>query len=202
MKRILSLLTFILVLIIFLSSCSTGEPDITVDGGDKNGNPEQLDNGEDNTKPRNNSGDKSSGGDTEATNNFEDQNNKDKSYQEGVEVEVSVPLHVDQGSQFEITLQVKNNTSKEQKLKEIKIDKEYLEAVAIIKTEPNYKNVSESLFSDQKNYEFQVPINSHEKIEFKFYAEAIKKGRYIPNFDVDTTYELSSLHKEINAFID
>lgn len=122
--------------------------------------------------------------------------------EEGVSVEVSVPLHVKQGSQFEITIQISNHTSEEQKLKRIKIDKDYLEAIAIIKTEPNYKNVSNKFFGNQKVYEFQLPIDTKKETEFKFYAEALKKGRYIPNIEVDTTYEFFSFNKEINAIID
>jgi hypothetical protein len=124
------------------------------------------------------------------------------SIEEGVSVEVSVPLHVKQGSQFELTIQISNRTSEEQKLKSIKIDKDYLEAIAIIKTEPNYKNVSNKFLGNQKVYEFQLPIDTKKETEFKFYAEALKKGRYIPKIEVDTTYEFSSFNKEINAIID
>lgn len=223
MKRILSLLTFTLVLIIFLSSC---QPDTSDNGKSVNngntGNSEQTQNGEDkkpvtktpedNIKYINN-GDESdqegdeSGQEVDESDQEVDELDQegDELDQEGVEVQVSVPTHVKQGSQFEITLQVKNNTSKEQELKEVKIDKEYLDAIAIIKTEPNYKNVYDSPFYEQKKYkkyEFQFPIGSQETTKFIFYAEAIEKGDYIPKFDVDTTYEVFSLHKEASAFID
>lgn len=213
MKRILSLLTFTLVLIIFLSSCRTDTSDNGKSVNNRNtGNSEQTQNGEDKVSvtktPKDNIKDKNNGDESDQEGDESGQEGDESGQevveldQEGVAVQVSVPTHVKQGSQFEITLQVKNNTSKEQKLKEVKIDKEYLDAIAIIKTEPNYKNVSDRLFSNQKVYEFQSPIGSHKKTKFIFYAEAIEQGEYRPKFDVDTTYELFSLNKEVNAFID
>lgn len=121
-------------------------------------------------------------------------------YPEGVFAEVEAPLHVKKGEEVELTITVKNNTSESQKIKDILIDKDYLKAIAIFKTVPNYNNLI-GVFG-QKDYEFNLPIDVGEEIQFTFYGEAIEQGDYDAELSIDTSYEFGYSNKRIRTIID
>ncbi|MDR9404942.1 MAG: hypothetical protein RI580_16055, partial [Halothece sp. Uz-M2-17] len=91
-------------------------------------------------------------------------------YPEGVFAEVEAPLHVKEGEKFEIVVTIKNNTSKQRKIKGIRISKEYFDAVAIVKTVPNYKDLRERFLRSKKVYDFDFPIDVDEEIKLVFYG--------------------------------
>lgn len=123
-------------------------------------------------------------------------------YPEGVFAEVEAPIHVKKGEKFEIVVTIKNNTSKQQKLKGIRISKGYFDAVALERTVPNYKDLREKFLGSKKFYDFGFPIDADGDLQLTFYCEAIKEGDYDVEFDVDTTYEFRSLDKRIRTIID
>lgn len=116
-------------------------------------------------------------------------------------IKVDVPLQVTKNEDFIITATVKNTASTEQKLVSLDIGDEYLEGIAIVKTEPDNSESRHVLIDNTVTYVFNIPIKSGEEIKVNFYAKALKKGDFNSEVDFCINKETTFLSKSIRTVV-
>jgi hypothetical protein len=100
----------------------------------------------------------------------------------GVEVEVNVPLQIRKGQGFLILVTLRETSGKAQELDSIDIAEDYLEGIAIERTEPNFKESFS--FLGFQTYDFMKEIPANGELVVRFFAVGVQTGDFSGDMDV------------------
>lgn len=100
----------------------------------------------------------------------------------GVDVEVNVPLQIRKGQGFLILVTIRETSGEDQELDSIDIADEYLDGIAIERTEPSF-NESYSVFGFQ-TYDFMREIPANGELVVRFFAVGVQTGDFRGDLDV------------------
>jgi hypothetical protein len=121
---------------------------------------------------------------------------------EDIEIGIEAPLQVKKGDEFVVVARVANTAKKTQTLVSLDIGDKYLDGVAIVKTEPGYKEAGHVPIDNTMSYVFKVPVDAGEEIQVHLYAKAIKSGDYKSEVDFCINSEFSFLTKPIRTIVE
>ena len=93
-------------------------------------------------------------------------------------VGIEAPLQVTNGDEFIIVCTGKNSASKQQTLVSIDIADDYIDGIAILRTEPDNEESFHVPIDNTMSYVFKLPIEAGEHLEIKLHAKAVKQGDY------------------------
>ena len=102
---------------------------------------------------------------------------------ENIEVGVHVPLEVKKGDEFTIIARVRNTATEAQKLVCLDISDAYLDGVALLGTEPDYKEAYHVPISNMMSYVLDLPIEPGQKVDVRLRAKAVKRGDFRGEMD-------------------
>lgn len=119
-----------------------------------------------------------------------------------VEVTVDCPVSVAKGDEFIITATVKNTSKSEQTLVGLDIGDNYLEGVAITKTEPDNSEASHVPISNIVSYIFDLPVGAGKEITVNLHAKALKTGDFSADIDFCINSDYSFLTKTLRTVVE
>jgi hypothetical protein len=113
-----------------------------------------------------------------------------------VTVSAAAPLHVAQGSRFEIVATVKNQSATPRTVVDIDVADEYLKGIAIERSLPPYVGSEHIPVDDTISHHFNLPLPANGALEVRFIAYAAHTGDYAGDFDfcIDRDTTCSSFH--------
>lgn len=116
-------------------------------------------------------------------------------------IDVKAPLQETIDNEFDIIVNVKNTSSKAQKLVSLDIGDDYLKGIVITKTVPNYIEAYHVPIDDTMSYVYDktIPANGDVKIILK--AKALKTGDYDDEIDVCINSDYSFLTKPVRTIV-
>ena len=117
-------------------------------------------------------------------------------------VNVDAPLHVVQGEEFVFEVGVENRAARTQLLYSIDIWDEYLEGIAVIRTEPQFTDSYHVPMDNTQSYEFKKDIPAKDKLVIKFYAVGIEPGNYSSYLDVCINTGVNFISHPIITIVD
>ena len=119
-----------------------------------------------------------------------------------IEIGIEAPLQVEKGDEFVVVARVANTATKTQTLVSLDIGDKYLDGIAIVKTEPGYKEASHVPIDNTMSYVFKAPVEAGEEIQVLLYAKAIKSGDYKSEVDFCINSEFSFLTKPVRTIVE
>ena len=103
---------------------------------------------------------------------------------ENITVAIDIPTRVSQGETFEIIADVTNTGDETQTLDSIDIGDEYIEGIAILRSDPMYSETFHIPLDNTMSHTIQRDIGPSETLTVTFTVEALHAGDYIGAFDV------------------
>ena len=119
-----------------------------------------------------------------------------------IDVDVQVPPTAKSGQEFVITATVENHAATAQKLISLDIGDKYLDGVAILSTEPNYKDTMHTPILKTRSYEFDLMVKPGEKIQVLLHAKAVKTGDFNSEIDFYINSNSSSLTRSLRTIVE
>lgn len=101
-----------------------------------------------------------------------------------IAVDVSAPLHTAKGEEFTFEVSVQNKAERPQLLYSIDISDEYLDGIAILRSEPPFTDCYHVPIDNTQCYEFKHDIPPGDELIVTFYAVALDPGEYSSYLDV------------------
>ena len=100
-----------------------------------------------------------------------------------IDIEMDLPITVQYNKEFVITIKLINTSDKPQDLVSIDIGEKYLKGIAIIKTEPLFKESIHIPIENSESYVFNKKINPKDSITIRIYCKAISHGDFGDDID-------------------
>ena len=120
---------------------------------------------------------------------------------ENIVIQVASPLEVSNGDQFVVTIQIENTASETQVLHSIDVWDQYLEGIAIVSTEPAFRQSYHVPIDNTQAFEFYRDIGPYETITITLNATAIAPGDFNSFFDVCINSDMSFLTYPIRTVV-
>jgi len=120
---------------------------------------------------------------------------------ENITIQVDAPLDVRNGDQFVVTIQIENTADETQVLHSIDVWDHYLEGIAIVSTEPAYRQSYHIPIDNTPSFEFYLDIGPHETLTITFSATAVSPGDFNSFFDACINSDISCLTYPIRTVV-
>ena len=120
---------------------------------------------------------------------------------ENINIQVDAPLEVSNGDRFVVTIRIENTASETQVLHSIDVWDRYLEGIAIVSTEPAYRQSYHVPIDNTQAFEFYRDIGPHEKITITLNATAVSPGDFNSFFDACINSDISYLTFPIRTVV-
>ena len=120
---------------------------------------------------------------------------------ENITIQVDAPLEVRNGDQFVVTIQIENTADETQVLHSIDVWDHYLEGIAIVSTEPAYRQSYHIPIDNTQSFEFYLDIGPHETLTITFSATAVSPGDFNSFFDACINSDISYLTFPIRTVV-
>ena len=121
---------------------------------------------------------------------------------ENIRVNVTAPLHVVKGEEFIFEVKMENTAAESQLLYSIDIWDEYLEGIAIQRTEPSFIDTYHIPIDNTQAYDFMQDIPPGGELVVTFFAVGLEPGEYSSYVDVCINTATSFLTQPIITIID
>jgi len=121
---------------------------------------------------------------------------------QNVEIGITAPIQAKKGEEFVIVTTVKNTASEPQTLVSLDIGDAYLNGIAILRTEPDFREASHIPIDNTMSYVFKLTIDEGNDVEVLLYAKAIKSGDHRSEIDFCINSEFSFITKPIRTIVD
>jgi hypothetical protein len=121
---------------------------------------------------------------------------------QNVEIGITAPIQAKMGEEFVIVTTVKNTASEPQTLVSLDIGDAYLNGIAILRTEPDFREASHIPIDNTMSYVFKLTIDEGDDVEVWLYAKAIKSGDHRSEIDFCINSEFSFITKPIRTIVD
>jgi hypothetical protein len=119
-----------------------------------------------------------------------------------VEIGITAPIQAQKNEEFVIVTKVKNTASVPQTLVSLDIGDAYLNGIAILRTEPDFREASHIPIDNTMSYVFELTIDQGNDVEVLLYAKAIKSGDHRSEIDFCINSEFSFISKPIRTIVD
>ena len=120
---------------------------------------------------------------------------------ENINIQVDAPLEVSNGDRFVVTIRIENTASETQVLHSIDVWDRYLEGIAIVSTEPAYRQSYHVPIDNTQAFEFYRDIGPYETITIKLNATAVSPGDFNSFFDACINSDISYLTYPIRTVV-
>lgn len=102
---------------------------------------------------------------------------------EGVRVEVTAPLEVTVGDQFEVVAAVRNLSDSRHTLVDLDIAQEYLAGLAVQGSQPPFRDASHVPIDHTVSHSYDLTIRPDEEAKIVLSVVAVREGDYSGDFD-------------------
>ena len=120
---------------------------------------------------------------------------------QNITIQVDAPLEVSNGDRFVVTIQIENTADETQVLHSIDIWDHYLQGIAIVSTEPAYRQSYHIPIDNTQSFEFYLDIGPHETITITLNATAVAPGDFNSFFDACINSDISYLTYPIRTVV-
>ncbi len=120
---------------------------------------------------------------------------------ENINIQVDAPLEVSNGDRFVVTIRIENTASETQVLHSIDVWDRYLEGIAIVSTEPAYRQSYHVPIDNTQAFEFYRDIGPYETITITLNATAVSPGDFNSFFDACINSDISYLTFPIRTVV-
>ena len=120
---------------------------------------------------------------------------------ENIVIQVEAPLEVSHGEQFVIAIQIENTADETQVLHSIDISDHYLDGIAIVSTEPPYRQSYHVPIDNTQSYEMSLDLPPHETTTVRLNAVAVAEGDFNSFFDACINSDVSFLTYPIRTIV-
>ncbi len=120
---------------------------------------------------------------------------------ENIVIRVDAPLEVSNGDQFVVTIRIENTADRTQVLHSIDIWDQYLTGIAIVGTEPAYRQSYHVPIDNTQAFEFFLDMPPRETTTVTFYATAVAPGDFNSFFDASINSDMSFLTYPIRTIV-
>ncbi len=121
---------------------------------------------------------------------------------QNITIQVDAPLEVSRGDQFVVTIRIENTADETQVLHSIDIWDQYLQGIAIVSTEPAYRQAYHIPIDNTQSFEFYLDILPHETITITLNATAVAPGDFNSFLDACINSDVSYLTYPIRTVVD
>jgi len=118
---------------------------------------------------------------------------------EGIDIKMNIPITVNTNEEFVTQITVTNTLNNSQKLLSIDIGGNYLEGIALLKTEPTFNNQED--FGDFVSYSFDKEIGAQESITLDLYWKALSEGEFSDEIDFCINSDFSFISKGARTIV-
>jgi hypothetical protein len=119
-----------------------------------------------------------------------------------IDVDLQAPPTAKMGQEFVITATVDNHAATAQKLVSLDIGDKYLAGVAILATEPNYKDTMHVPIDNTRSYIFDLPVKPGQKAQILLHARAVKTGDFDSQVDFCINSNSSFLSRSLRTTVE
>lgn len=117
-------------------------------------------------------------------------------------VSIDAPLNVKLGEEFTAAMTVQNLAAVPQLLVDLDIGGDYLQGIAVLRTEPDHAEVFKVPLMNMTSYSFNQAILPGGQLKILFYFKAIKKGDYSSDVDFVVNNDFNFLTKTIRTIVE
>ncbi len=120
---------------------------------------------------------------------------------ENIVIRVDAPLEVSNGDQFVVTIRIENTADRTQVLHSIDIWDQYLVGIAIVGTEPAYRQSYHVPIDNTQVFEFYLDMPPRETTTVTLHATAVAPGDFNSFFDASINSDMSFLTYPIRTIV-
>ena len=102
---------------------------------------------------------------------------------EGIDIKMNIPVTVNINEEFVTQITVTNTLNNSQTLLSIDIGDNYLEGIALLKTDPNFTDQMHVPIDNSVSYKFGKEIGPQESITIDLYWKALSEGEFSDDID-------------------
>ena len=114
---------------------------------------------------------------------------------EGIDIKMNIPITVNTNEEFVTQITVTNTLNNSQTLLSIDIGDNYLEGIALLKTEPNFTEQMHIPIDNSVSYSFGEEIGPQETITIDLYWKALSEGEFSDEIDFCINSDFSFISK-------
>jgi LEA14-like dessication related protein len=119
-----------------------------------------------------------------------------------IDIEMDLPIKVQNDNEFIITVKLKNLAAKSQELVSIDIGDDYLKGIVIIKTEPSYTESIHVPIDNSVSYSFGKDIEPGDSIEVRFHCKTVLVGDFSDDIDFCINSDYNFLTKIARTIVE
>jgi hypothetical protein len=119
-----------------------------------------------------------------------------------IDVELDVPVKVQNDEEFIITALLKNSADKSQELVSIDVGDNYLKGIAILKTEPSYLESMHVPIDNSVSYSIRKVIAAGDSVVVKLYCKAVSTGDFSDDIDFCINSEFNFIGKVARTIVE
>ncbi len=119
-----------------------------------------------------------------------------------IALDVQAPPLVKRGEEFLITVTLENHEISAQKLACLEIGDEYLNGIAIVSTEPLYKDTMHVPADDARSFLFDLPVEPGRPLRVVFHAKAVKPGEHYSRISFCINSDASFLSRTLRTTVE
>lgn len=120
---------------------------------------------------------------------------------EGIDIKMNIPITVNTNEEFVTQITVTNTLNNSQTLLSIDIGDNYLEGIALLKTEPNFTEQMHIPIDNSVSYSFGKEIGPQESITIDLYWKALSEGEFSDEIDFCINSDFSFISKGARTIV-